>query len=65
VVGGLTCRFGTKSAVDNASSAIEPGKGRELRQWRARSAMIFQQFNLIGRLDVLANVLMGKRVKTK
>ena len=106
VVEGLTCRFGTKSAVDNASFAIEPGtfvgvigrsgagkstllrminrlaqptageivfdgvdvtalKGCELRQWRARSAMIFQQVNLIGRLDVLTNVLMGKRVKTK
>src|SRR5215470_8475453 len=23
-------------------------RGRELRQWRARSAMIFQQFNLVG-----------------
>jgi phosphonate transport system ATP-binding protein len=34
--------------------------GRELRRWRARSAMIFQQFNLIGRLDVLTNVLMGR-----
>jgi phosphonate transport system ATP-binding protein len=34
--------------------------GRELRQWRARSAMIFQQFNLVGRLDVLTNVLMGR-----
>ena len=35
-------------------------QGRALRQWRARSAMIFQQFNLIGRLDVLTNVLMGR-----
>lgn len=35
-------------------------KGRNLRQWRARSAMIFQQFNLVGRLDVLTNVLMGR-----
>src|SRR6201999_3536940 len=35
-------------------------KGKELRKWRARSAMIFQQFNLIGRLDVLTNVLMGR-----
>jgi phosphonate transport system ATP-binding protein len=34
--------------------------GRDLRNWRARSAMIFQQFNLIGRLDVLTNVLMGR-----
>jgi phosphonate transport system ATP-binding protein len=101
VVEGLTCRFGTKAAVDNASFSIAPGgfigvigrsgagkstllrtinrlapvtsgrvlfndldvtalKGRELRCWRARSAMIFQQFNLIGRLDVLTNVLMGR-----
>src|ERR1700687_1142905 len=35
-------------------------RGKELRRWRARSAMIFQQFNLIGRLDVLTNVLMGR-----
>ena len=101
VVDGLTCRFGAKTAVDNASFSIEPGrfvgvigragagkstllrminrleqptsgrimfegvdvtalKGHELRRWRARSAMIFQQFNLVGRLDVLTNVLMGR-----
>jgi phosphonate transport system ATP-binding protein len=101
VVEGLTCRFGTKAAVDNASFSIAPGgfvgvigrsgagkstllrminrlaeptegrilfegqdvtalRGRELRRWRARSAMIFQQFNLVGRLDVLTNVLMGR-----
>jgi phosphonate transport system ATP-binding protein len=101
VVEGLTCRFGTKAAVDNASFSVAPGgfigvigrsgagkstllrtinrlapatsgrilfdgqdvtalKGKELRKWRARSAMIFQQFNLIGRLDVLTNVLMGR-----
>jgi phosphonate transport system ATP-binding protein len=35
-------------------------QGRALRQWRARAAMVFQQFNLIGRLDVLTNVLMGR-----
>lgn len=34
--------------------------GRKLRDWRRRCAMIFQQFNLIGRLDVLDNVLMGR-----
>ncbi len=34
--------------------------GRALRDWRRRCAMIFQQFNLIGRLDVLDNVLMGR-----
>ncbi|WP_333832728.1 phosphonate ABC transporter ATP-binding protein [Rubrimonas sp.] len=35
-------------------------RGRALRQWRARSAMIFQQFNLVDRLDVLTNVLIGR-----
>jgi phosphonate transport system ATP-binding protein len=35
-------------------------RGKALRQWRARSAMIFQQFNLVGRLDVLTNVMMGR-----
>ncbi|WP_407155759.1 phosphonate ABC transporter ATP-binding protein [Bradyrhizobium sp. STM 3557] len=101
VVEGLTCRFGAKAAIDNASFSVAPGSfvgvigrsgagkstllrsinrlspvtagrikfndvevtalhGRELRRWRARSAMIFQQFNLVGRLDVLTNVLMGR-----
>ncbi|MGV7213132.1 phosphonate ABC transporter ATP-binding protein [Bradyrhizobium sp. UFLA05-112] len=101
VLEGLTCRFGTKAAVDSASFEVAPGgfvgvigrsgagkstllrtinrlvtptegrilfdgvdvtalRGKELRQWRARAAMIFQQFNLVGRLDVLTNVLMGR-----
>lgn len=35
-------------------------KGAELRQWRSRCAMIFQQFNLVNRLDVITNVLIGR-----
>ena len=35
-------------------------RGKALRDWRARCAMIFQQFHLVGRLDVLTNVLMGR-----
>jgi phosphonate transport system ATP-binding protein len=35
-------------------------RGKDLRAWRARSAMIFQQFNLVNRLDVLTNVLCGR-----
>jgi phosphonate transport system ATP-binding protein len=35
-------------------------RGQALRLWRARAAMVFQQFNLIGRLDVLTNVLIGR-----
>jgi phosphonate transport system ATP-binding protein len=34
--------------------------GAPLAAWRARCAMIFQQFNLVGRLDVLTNVLIGR-----
>jgi phosphonate transport system ATP-binding protein len=35
-------------------------RGQALRDWRASCGMIFQQFNLAGRLDVLTNVLMGR-----
>ena len=35
-------------------------KGAALKAWRARAAMIFQQFNLVPRLDVLTNVLLGR-----
>jgi len=35
-------------------------RGQRLAAWRSRCAMIFPQVNLIGRLDVLTNVLMGR-----
>lgn len=35
-------------------------KGKALRDWRRDCAMIFQQFNLVDRLDVLTNVLIGR-----
>jgi phosphonate transport system ATP-binding protein len=38
--------------------------GRGLRDWRRRCAMIFQQFNLVDRLDVLNNVLLGRLAHT-
>lgn len=34
-------------------------KGSARRAWQADCAMIFQQFNLVGRLDVVSNVLHG------
>jgi phosphonate transport system ATP-binding protein len=34
-------------------------RGSALRAWRARCGMMFQQFNLSPRLDVLTNVLVG------
>lgn len=35
-------------------------KGAEARRWQANCAMIFQQFNLVPRLDVVSNVVFGK-----
>jgi phosphonate transport system ATP-binding protein len=35
-------------------------QGRRLREWRARCAMVFQQFNLVPRLAVMTNVLVGR-----
>ncbi|WP_419914216.1 phosphonate ABC transporter ATP-binding protein [Hoeflea sp.] len=35
-------------------------KGAELRSWQRDCAMIFQQFNLVPRLNVLTNVLLGR-----
>lgn len=43
---------------DNVDVAALDGKA--LRAWRARCAMIFQQFNLVNRLDVLTNVMIGR-----
>lgn len=37
-------------------------RGRAKRAWQAECAMIFQQFNLIPRLDVMTNVLMGRLI---
>ena len=35
-------------------------KGQALRNWRRDCAMIFQQFNLVPRLDVITNVMLGR-----
>ncbi|MBM3568069.1 MAG: phosphonate ABC transporter ATP-binding protein [Alphaproteobacteria bacterium] len=34
--------------------------GRKLLEWRGRCAMVFQQFNLVPRLPVLTNVMVGR-----
>jgi phosphonate transport system ATP-binding protein len=43
-----------------AGEEVTALKGAALRQWRSRCAMIFQQFNLVNRLDVITNVLIGR-----
>lgn len=35
-------------------------RGQGLRNWQRDCAMIFQQFNLVPRLDVLTNVMLGR-----
>ena len=47
-------------AVRFGDTEVTALRGRALRDWRTACAMIFQQFNLIPRLDVLTNVLIGR-----
>ncbi|MBU1305252.1 MAG: ATP-binding cassette domain-containing protein, partial [Alphaproteobacteria bacterium] len=35
-------------------------RGRDLRSWQRDCAMIFEQFNLVPRLDVITNVMFGR-----
>jgi phosphonate transport system ATP-binding protein len=35
-------------------------RGRNVRKWRTQCAMVFQQFNLVPRLQVVTNVLLGR-----
>jgi len=48
---------GTIHFRDMEVSSLE---GAALRSWRSQCAMIFQQFNLAPRIDVLTNVLLGR-----
>ena len=50
----------TQGTIQHRGITIGALRGRQLRAWRARCAMIFQQFNLVNRLDVLTNVLIGR-----
>ncbi len=50
----------TAGRIAFAGADVTALRGRALRDWRASCAMIFQQFNLVGQLDVLNNVLIGR-----
>ena len=50
----------TEGALQHDDTDVGGLSGRRLREWRATCAMIFQQFNLVGRLDVITNVLIGR-----
>jgi phosphonate transport system ATP-binding protein len=49
----------TSGSIQYNEINISNLKGKKLKNWRSKCAMIFQQFNLIDRLDVLTNVLSG------
>ena len=50
----------TEGAVRFGGTEVTALRGRSLRAWRRDCAMIFQQFNLVERLDVVTNVLIGR-----
>ena len=43
-----------------AGTSVSALNGHKLRNWQRDCAMIFQQFNLVPRLDVLTNVMLGR-----
>lgn len=45
---------------DGVAQDIAQLSARQMRQWRARCGMIFQDFCLVPRLDVITNVLLGR-----
>jgi phosphonate transport system ATP-binding protein len=49
----------TSGSIRSGGVEITKLHGEALRCWRRRCAMIFQQFNLCPRLDVVTNVLIG------
>lgn len=50
----------SSGTIRHGATVVTALRGRGLRDWRTRCAMVFQQFNLSPRLDVLTNVLMGR-----
>ncbi len=50
----------TSGGITFDGTEITTLKGPALHKWRAKCAMIFQQFNLVTRLDVITNVLIGR-----
>lgn len=45
--------------IDYQGLAVHRLEGAQKRAWQARCGMVFQQFNLVPRLDVATNVLLG------
>ena len=58
IINRLTDATDGKIEVDDQN--ILELKSKEKRSWQRNCAMIFQQFNLVPRLDVLTNVILGR-----
>ncbi|WP_319529313.1 phosphonate ABC transporter ATP-binding protein [uncultured Cohaesibacter sp.] len=50
----------SEGVINFGEKEVSTIRGRELREWQRDCAMIFQQFNLVPRLNVLTNVLLGR-----
>ncbi|MND52881.1 Phosphate-import ATP-binding protein PhnC [compost metagenome] len=50
----------SSGSIHFGSVEVSSLKGAGLRNWQRDCAMIFQQFNLVPRLDVLTNVMLGR-----
>jgi phosphonate transport system ATP-binding protein len=50
----------SSGSIHFGSVEVSGLKGAALRNWQRDCAMIFQQFNLVPRLDVMTNVLLGR-----
>lgn len=46
--------------IDYDGLRVSDLRGQALRNWQRDCAMIFQQFNLVPRLDVITNVMLGR-----
>ncbi|AXA40728.1 phosphonate ABC transporter, ATP-binding protein [Rhizobium leguminosarum] len=50
----------SSGSIHFAGVEVSGLRGQALRNWQRDCAMIFQQFNLVPRLDVLTNVMLGR-----
>jgi phosphonate transport system ATP-binding protein len=50
----------SEGSIHFGGDKVSTLRGAPLRNWQRDCAMIFQQFNLVPRLDVLTNVLLGR-----
>ena len=50
----------SEGSVEFGGLEVSSLRGQALRDWQRDCAMIFQQFNLVPRLDVITNVMLGR-----